>query len=299
MKRWAPIAAVVCTFAVGVPPVVAQQDAVKDILNRAQKQNEKRAVEDLIDKLKPSAPAPGTPAASQPSPATPVTATPVPPVVPPSQPTASPPAAQPPAGPPQVATPQVATPGPVAVPTVTPGASPVPSTPAATPSIPPPVAATPAPTPTAATPVPSVKSVVTPPVDVSRAPEMAERLKLPSAEIEVFFEFDSSEIMPDARLALDTLGAAFADPRLAGQKFVIAGHTDGKGRSEYNLALSQRRSEAVRKYVIDKFKIDPSNLIARGFGRQQLKNKANPLADENRRVQIINWTSQSVARPAR
>ena len=130
--------------------------------------------------------------------------------------------------------------------------------------------------------------------DMAKAPEMAEKLNLPSADIEVYFDFDSAEVTPQAVELLDGLGAAMTDPRLAGQKFVIAGHTDAQGRADYNLALSQRRAEAVRQYVIDKHGIDPANLIARGFGKSRLKNPRAPLADENRRVQIINWTSQAV-----
>lgn len=130
---------------------------------------------------------------------------------------------------------------------------------------------------------------------MSQAPEMAAKKNLPTADIEVLFPFDSAEISQEAMDILDTLGEAMADPRLAGQQFVIAGHTDGRGRADYNLVLSQRRSEAVRQYVIDKFGVDPNNLIARGFGKSRLKNPRNPLADENRRVQVINWTSQAVA----
>lgn len=302
MSRWAPIVAAACIFALGSPTAFAQQqDSTTDILKRAQQQNEKRAVEELIDKLKGPTPTPGAVAPSAPPTAPPSTATPAVPT--PSAP----------------AQPQVAAPVPPAAPTVSPGA-----TPTSVPATPPPIAVSPPvqPPPSIAQPVPpvspasvpppataaksgpepqppSVKAVITPPMDVSRAPEMADKLKLPSAEIEIYFEFNSAEIMPDARVALDTLGAAFADPRLAGQRFVIAGHTDAKGRADYNLALSQRRAEAVRKYVVDNFKISPNNLIARGFGRQQLKNRGNPLADENRRVQIINWTSQSIAQPSR
>ena len=132
-----------------------------------------------------------------------------------------------------------------------------------------------------------------------RAPEIADKMNLPRADLEVFFNFDSAEVTAQAMELLQTLGQALADPRLAGSKFVIAGHTDGRGTVAYNLALSQRRAEAVRKFVIENFQIDPSNLVARGFGKQRLKNPRVPLADENRRVQIINWTSQAAAGFAR
>jgi len=128
---------------------------------------------------------------------------------------------------------------------------------------------------------------------------MAEKMKLPTADLEVFFALDSAEISPEATGLLDMLGEAMADQRLADQKFVIAGHTDASGPADYNIALSHRRAEAVRQYVIDKHGIDPANLIARGFGKSRLKNPAQPYAAENRRVQIINWTSMTAEPPQR
>ena len=129
---------------------------------------------------------------------------------------------------------------------------------------------------------------VTPPI--ARAPEIAERLALPSVDFEVKFEVDSARISPRALQQLITLGKALADPRLADTKFVIGGHTDASGPADYNVLLSQQRAEAVRAFLIAQFNARPDNLIARGFGAQSLKNKANPYASENRRVQVINWT---------
>ena len=120
-----------------------------------------------------------------------------------------------------------------------------------------------------------------------------EAVRVDAPDVEVLFDLDSAAVTALAKVSLDQLGAALTDPRLAGQKFVVAGHTDGYGPDGYNVVLSQRRAEAVRQYMIDTFKLDPANLIARGFGKSQLKNKRNPFAKENRRVQIINWTSQT------
>lgn len=124
---------------------------------------------------------------------------------------------------------------------------------------------------------------------------MARRQELPSVDLEVFFEFNRSEITPQGAEALKLLGQALADPRLAGARFIIAGHTDGRGTVAYNLALSQARAESVRRWIIENYRVPPQNLIARGFGKSQLKDAANPLADQNRRVQIINWTGQPMA----
>lgn len=55
----------------------------------------------------------------------------------------------------------------------------------------------------------------------------------------------------------------------------VEGHTDNQGSDEYNLDLSQERSERVRQYLIDKFGIAGSRIKANGFG------PSLPIADNN------------------
>lgn len=127
---------------------------------------------------------------------------------------------------------------------------------------------------------------------MAKAPDIAKDKGLPTIDVEVLFDFNSTDVTPVAAEGLMTLGRALADPRLADGKFVIAGHTDAKGSQPFNQALSDRRAQAVRGFLIEHFKIAPDNLIARGFGETRLKNPGNPHGPENRRVQVINWTSQ-------
>jgi hypothetical protein len=58
-------------------------------------------------------------------------------------------------------------------------------------------------------------------------------------------------------------------------------------------SLSERRAEAVKLFLAQQFKLSPDNMLALGFGRSQLKNAAEPLAAENRRVQIVNTGEQA------
>jgi outer membrane protein OmpA-like peptidoglycan-associated protein len=117
----------------------------------------------------------------------------------------------------------------------------------------------------------------------------------PNVDVQILFAFDSAEILPAARPSLDELGKALSDAKLQGATFLIAGHTDAKGGDEYNLALSQRRAEAVKLSLVKSYGIDESRLSVMGFGKEQLKNKDNPFADENRRVQIVNTGAKGVA----
>jgi outer membrane protein OmpA-like peptidoglycan-associated protein len=71
-------------------------------------------------------------------------------------------------------------------------------------------------------------------------------------------------------------------------KLTIIGHTDNVGTEEYNLALSNRRAERVKHYLVNKFNFDSQRLLVQGAGSSQ------PIADndtlegrqQNRRVSI-------------
>ena len=108
-----------------------------------------------------------------------------------------------------------------------------------------------------------------------------------SVDLTVPFGFDSAELTPDGVAVLAALGAALKDPSLAGAKFRIAGHTDAKGADAYNEALSLRRAEAARRFLVERGGVDPARVSAVGFGRRQLYDAANPMAASNRRVQVI------------
>ena len=116
----------------------------------------------------------------------------------------------------------------------------------------------------------------------------------PSIDLEVTFEFNSAIVGPKAVPTLVTLGRALGNRELKGATFLIAGHTDAAGDDGYNQSLSERRAEAVKIFLAEQFKLSPDQLLAIGFGRSELKNTANPLAAENRRVQIVNIKQQAV-----
>lgn len=70
----------------------------------------------------------------------------------------------------------------------------------------------------------------------------------PLANRVVYFDFDKSDIKPEF---LDTLTAhakyLVANP---GQKIRIEGYTDERGTVEYNIALGDRRAQAVRRFML-------------------------------------------------
>jgi outer membrane protein OmpA-like peptidoglycan-associated protein len=97
------------------------------------------------------------------------------------------------------------------------------------------------------------------------------------------FEFNSEQLTQAARENLDQFAKAIKDPRLAGSKFEIDGHTDAVGPEEYNQGLSERRADAVVSYLASDG-IDKSLLVAKGFGKNKPR-VANPYSPENRRVE--------------
>lgn len=126
--------------------------------------------------------------------------------------------------------------------------------------------------------------------------EMAEIAgKRPSIDLQIYFDFDSADLSSKAEPQLNSLGQALTSPELAGSVIMLGGHTDAKGSDGYNQSLSERRAETVKRFLIERYKIPADNLVAAGYGEARLKNKANPDAAENRRVEIINMATREQA----
>ena len=117
----------------------------------------------------------------------------------------------------------------------------------------------------------------------------------PQIDLEINFDYNSDKISQKATGAVQALGKALSNPELKDSVFLVAGHTDAKGGDSYNQSLSERRAEAIKTYLIQKFGLQAENLMTVGYGKEQLKNKDNPLAADNRRVQVVNMAAQSQA----
>jgi outer membrane protein OmpA-like peptidoglycan-associated protein len=117
---------------------------------------------------------------------------------------------------------------------------------------------------------------------------LADLDKLAQLTIAIQFDFDSARIRPDSFQAVGLMADALYHPYLQGYRFLIVGHTDGKGSREYNLKLSQQRADAIREALVKPFGISPSRIEAVGLGEEQMLKPEAPEAAENRRVQLIN-----------
>ena len=130
--------------------------------------------------------------------------------------------------------------------------------------------------------------------DVSRGVSVtnAEPDKPAAIDLNINFEFNSAKLTPEGSVLVGNLGRALKDPRLAGKRFRIEGHTDGKGSEAYNQVLSERRADVVRQELMALHAADGARIETRGFGKSRLLDGVDPEAAVNRRVRVINLGAQ-------
>jgi outer membrane protein OmpA-like peptidoglycan-associated protein len=119
--------------------------------------------------------------------------------------------------------------------------------------------------------------------------------KRPKVNLNINFEYNSASLSPQAEPLLRDLGKALSDTELAGSIIMLGGHTDAKGGDDYNQRLSERRAETIKRFLVRNYRIPADNLISAGYGKNGLKNPADPLAPENRRVEIVNMAERDEA----
>jgi peptidoglycan-associated lipoprotein len=122
-------------------------------------------------------------------------------------------------------------------------------------------------------------------MDLERLDREAARARAVLTDI-VFFDYDSYEIGFEAEQVLQAkIPLLRANP---GVRIRIEGHADQRGSTEYNLALGQRRAQAVREYLAA-YGIDAGRLATSSYGKER------PLVDgdgeaawsRNRRAEFV------------
>jgi len=86
----------------------------------------------------------------------------------------------------------------------------------------------------------------------------------------IYYDLNSSRLRTEATKELESLITLLKDN--PGISVEIGSHTDARGEDRYNKKLSQKRAQAVVDYLVDNGNIDPTYLIAKGYGEQQLVN---------------------------
>lgn len=101
----------------------------------------------------------------------------------------------------------------------------------------------------------------------------------------VYFDVDKWDLKPVSYVALDQLYAAMkANPDMTVE---LAGHTDSDADDSHNMILSQRRADAVMKYITDKG-IAKNRIMAKGYGERVpiVPNDTPANKAKNRRTEV-------------
>ncbi|WP_332815769.1 peptidoglycan-associated lipoprotein Pal [Ramlibacter sp.] len=129
---------------------------------------------------------------------------------------------------------------------------------------------------------PATQSQVAP---VDADPASANKAGPANVQRIIFFDYDSYAIKPEAQPLVEAHARFLrANPQ---RRVALEGHTDERGGREYNLALGQRRAEAVRR-ALGLLGVNDNQMEAVSFGKEK---PAVPGSDEsawsqNRRVEI-------------
>jgi len=108
----------------------------------------------------------------------------------------------------------------------------------------------------------------------------------PVENASVKFKFNHSDLTDEAKAALDQLAGKVKGSK--GYVLEIQGFTDSKGTEDYNLVLSQKRSESVVRYLAEQHQIPLFRMFILGLGeaKQVEDNKTKEGREANRRVEI-------------
>jgi outer membrane protein OmpA-like peptidoglycan-associated protein len=116
------------------------------------------------------------------------------------------------------------------------------------------------------------------------------KLRLPDDQI---FEYDSDLLQSSAISQLQKLGTLIQrNPKAT---FRVEGYTDSFGTFEYNLDLSQRRADSVKRYLVEVMQINPAQIEAHGYGATKFRASPGGSIEEqspNRRVEVVVHTSE-------
>ena len=103
----------------------------------------------------------------------------------------------------------------------------------------------------------------------------------------IFFDVGSDRIRPESSPTLKEIGQMLTEHGTL--RLVIEGHTDNTGVASSNLALSQKRADAVRAYLLESNGVDASRLTAKGMGQTvpAVPNTTPEGRQQNRRVELV------------
>lgn len=121
------------------------------------------------------------------------------------------------------------------------------------------------------------------PAEAPEASDDTSAISLESAA--VYFDYDDFTVGGDSSSDLE----AIAEQLKADNSLIVTleGHCDSRGSTEYNLALGERRAQAVKSYLLT-MGVAETQLLTVSYGEERLQSMGDSEADhsKNRRVQF-------------
>jgi len=116
------------------------------------------------------------------------------------------------------------------------------------------------------------------------------KLRLPDDQL---FQYDSDVLQSSSITQLQKLGTLIQrNPKAT---FRVEGYTDSFGTFEYNVDLSQRRADSVKRYLVEAMRINPAQIETHGYGAAKFRVPPGGSIEEqspNRRVEVVVHTSE-------
>jgi peptidoglycan-associated lipoprotein len=133
-------------------------------------------------------------------------------------------------------------------------------------------------------------------VNIPPAPPAAEPVRTtPNVDIQqlfssnvqtIYFDYDKSEIRPDQMARLQSNANWLKQNRNV--RFTIEGHCDDRGSQEYNLALGDRRANAVKEFLVSQGVPDANmKVISYGEERPVCREETEDCYQRNRRAEFV------------
>jgi OOP family OmpA-OmpF porin len=108
--------------------------------------------------------------------------------------------------------------------------------------------------------------------------------------LNVLFGSNSEAIPATSYAEVDKLGTVLSWPQYSDYRIQLEGHTDSQGVERKNQALSERRVQSIKDYLVQRFYITPERVRTMGYGasRPIATNDTPDGRSQNRRVEVVN-----------
>jgi len=122
---------------------------------------------------------------------------------------------------------------------------------------------------------------------VQPAPKPEPVMEKVSLSAGALFDVGKADLKPQGKKELDALVIKINSEKLGVGQITVTGHTDSTGAKAANQALSERRAESVKAYLVEKG-LNGERIVTKGMGDSQpvASNKTAAGRAQNRRVDI-------------